>query len=94
MMVNNNTYTNKTNNHLSPKIIEHEKDDDTPVYNVGNPDSSLGPSHKYGGVKPINGISNLLIIVCFIFILPAIIYIYIYYVWCGLRTISLAKSVT
>jgi hypothetical protein len=28
-MVNNSTYTNKTNNHLSPKIIEHEKDDDT-----------------------------------------------------------------
>jgi hypothetical protein len=65
-----------------------------PVYNVENPDSSLGPFHKYGGVKPINEISNLLIIVCFIFILPVIMHRYIYYVWCGIRTISLAKSVT
>ena len=76
-MVNNYTYTNKTNNLLSPKIIEHEKDDDTPVYNVGNPDSSLGPSHKYGGVKPINGISNLLLIVFYIHIARHYIYLYI-----------------
>jgi hypothetical protein len=38
-MVNNSTNINKTNNYLSPQIIEHIK---TMTYGTRNPDSGLG----------------------------------------------------
>jgi hypothetical protein len=40
VVVNNFTNINKTNNHLSPQIIEYEKE------YVGNPGPSLGKAQK------------------------------------------------
>jgi ribosomal protein L18 len=45
-MVNNSNNINKTNNHISPQIIEHKKDHDI-IYVDGNPGSGLGQAHKY-----------------------------------------------
>ena len=56
MMVNNNsTNINKTNNYLSPQLIEHEKKD------VGNPGpgNCLGQAQKCGRFKELNEISTL-----------------------------------
>jgi hypothetical protein len=47
-MVNKSTNINKTNNHLSPQIIEHNK---TTSYDVVNPVPGLGQAH--GVVKPV-----------------------------------------
>jgi len=46
---------NKTYNHLSPHISEHEQN--TTTYGVRNPGPGLGQTQTCGGVKP-NG-SNL-----------------------------------
>jgi len=54
-MVNNSTNINKTNNDLSPQIIELKKR----LKYVGNPDPGLRQAQKYGRVKPIIGIPNL-----------------------------------
>jgi len=55
-MTNNSTNINKTNNILSPQLIEYKKD-----YNIslGNPGSGFRQAHKCGGVKPVNGIPTL-----------------------------------
>ena len=55
-MVNNSTYINKTNNHLSPQIIGHLKDI---AHRVGNPGPGVGHAHKCGGVKQANDIQTL-----------------------------------
>jgi hypothetical protein len=44
---------NKTNIHLSPKIIEHKKNT---TYDDGNPSPDLEQAHKCGGVKLVYGI--------------------------------------
>ena len=41
LTVNNSTYINKANNHLSPQLIQHKK---TSAYDVGNPYCVLGQS--------------------------------------------------
>jgi hypothetical protein len=56
MMVNNSTNINKINNHLSSLLTEHKKN---MTYDVGNPDSGIGQAQKCGGVKPVNGIPTL-----------------------------------
>ena len=43
MMINNSTNVNKTNNHLSPQIIEHNI--------IRNPDPGLGLALKRGRVQ-------------------------------------------
>jgi hypothetical protein len=43
-MVNNSSNINKTNNHLSPQIINPKK---TTTYEVGNPGPFLGQTQKY-----------------------------------------------
>ena len=43
-MVNNSININKMNNHLSPRIIDHNKQ--TTTYNVRNPGSGLGQAQK------------------------------------------------
>ena len=51
MLVNNSTNINinKTNNHLSPWLIEHKK---RPWHmHGGNPSHSLGQAQKYGGLN-------------------------------------------
>jgi hypothetical protein len=45
-MVNIFTNISKSNNHLSPQIIQHKKDND--IYGVGNQGSGLGQTQKYG----------------------------------------------
>ena len=56
-MVNNSTNNNKTNNHRSPRTIEHK---DTPqTYGFGNPGPCFGQAQKCGRVKPVNGIWTL-----------------------------------
>ena len=50
-MVNNFNNINKTNNHISPQIIEHKK---TTSYNVGNPGTCLEQIQICGGIKPVN----------------------------------------
>jgi hypothetical protein len=52
-MVNNFTNINKTNNHLSPKLIVHKK---IMTYDVGDASLGLGQARKSGGIKPVNGI--------------------------------------
>ena len=44
---------NKTNNHLSPQIIENKK---TTTYDVCNQDHVLEQAQKCGRIKPFNGI--------------------------------------
>jgi hypothetical protein len=58
-MVRNVTDTNKTNNYLTPKIIEHRK---ATIYEVGNPGPGLWYAQKCGGAKPVYEISILLLI--------------------------------
>ena len=41
MLINSTNY-NKTNNHLSPLLIEHKKRPQYMTYDVGNPGPSLG----------------------------------------------------
>jgi hypothetical protein len=48
---------NKTNNHISPQIIEHITN--TTIYDAGNTGPGLGQANKYGRVKPVNGISTI-----------------------------------
>ena len=55
-MVNNSTYINKTNNHLSPQIIGHLKDI---THRVGNPGPGVGNAHKCDGVNQANEIQTL-----------------------------------
>ena len=50
-MINNFTNINKTNNHLSPQLVEHM----TLEIQV----LALEQEQKYGGVKPVNGIPIL-----------------------------------
>ena len=52
---NNSTNINKTNNDISPKIIEHRR----PTYEVGNTGPLLGQGQTYGGFKLVNGIKIL-----------------------------------
>jgi hypothetical protein len=40
------TNISKLNNHLSPQIIQHKKDND--IYGVGNQGFGLGQTQKYG----------------------------------------------
>jgi hypothetical protein len=56
-MVKNSTNINKTNNHISPQIIEHITN--TTIYDAGNTGPGLGQANKYGRVKPVNGISTI-----------------------------------
>ena len=44
MLISNSTNINKTNNHLSPQIINPKK---TTTYEVGNPGPFLGQTQKY-----------------------------------------------
>ena len=53
-MVNNSININKTNNHVSPQLIDHKK---TTAYDIGNTVLGLGQAHKCGIVIPVNGIS-------------------------------------
>jgi len=55
-MVNNSTNINKMNNHLSPQLIEHKKNQ---WHDFGNPGAGLEQAHSCGRVKPINGIPIL-----------------------------------
>jgi hypothetical protein len=50
-MVNNSTNITPHLNSLNTKM--------TMKYNVVNPGPALGQAHKYGGVKPVNGIPTL-----------------------------------
>ena len=50
VVVNNSTNINKTNNHLSPQLTEH--DDKTKTYPDWNPGHDLGRSYKCCEVKP------------------------------------------
>jgi hypothetical protein len=61
-MVNNSTNINKTNNHLSPQIIEHKKkhkkkQNKTTAYNIVN--CGLRQLQRCSDVKPVNDITNL-----------------------------------
>ena len=56
-MVNNSTDINKTNNHLSPQLIEHKNKNMT--YDIGNLSPYLGKAQKCGRVKLVNGIPTL-----------------------------------
>ena len=64
-MVKNPSNINKTNNYISPQIIEHKK---TTTYDVGNPRPGMGQTQQCGEL-------TLLIIIVFqppldIWILP------------------------
>jgi hypothetical protein len=54
-MVINSININKKNNYFSSELNSLNTKI-TPTYDVGNPDPGLGQAHKYGGVKPFNGI--------------------------------------
>lgn len=54
VMVNNFTYINNTDNHLSPELIKHEKDHDK-----GRPGPGMGQTWKWGGAQPDAGIPTL-----------------------------------
>ena len=54
---NNYTNINKTNNHLSSQVIEHNKHIIT--RGIGNTDPGLGQSQKCGRIKSVNGIPTL-----------------------------------
>jgi ATP/ADP translocase len=56
-IVNHSININITNNHLSPKFIEHKKK--TMTYGIGNQGSGLGQAQIYDRVKPVNGIPPL-----------------------------------
>ena len=53
LMVNNSTNINKTNNHLSPQLIEYKK---ITTDEVGNLGPCLGQVKKCGGVKSLIGL--------------------------------------
>ena len=57
MIINNSTYINKINNHLSHKIIEHKKN--TMIYCIRNLAPGLGQAQKCGGIKLVNGVTTL-----------------------------------
>jgi hypothetical protein len=48
-MDNNSNNINKTNNHLSPQLIEQKN---TMIYDIGNPGPGLGQAQICGVVKP------------------------------------------
>jgi hypothetical protein len=52
-MINNFLNVNKTNNHLSPQIIEQKIK--TMTYDNGNSGLGLRQAQTYGMVKPLNG---------------------------------------
>ena len=56
-MVNNSIKINKTNNHLSPELLDYKKK--TRTYDVVNPGPGLGQAQKCGGVISVNGIPSL-----------------------------------
>jgi hypothetical protein len=63
--VHNSTNINKANNHLS---LEHEKEIQK-TYDVEIPFRSwLGIAHKWGGIKPVNGIPNHSLLIMHVFI--------------------------
>ena len=47
---------NKSNNHLSPEIIEHQKK--TMIYNIRNLGPVLGPTQNCGEAKPLYRIKD------------------------------------
>jgi hypothetical protein len=53
MMINNSTNINKRTITSHLNSLNKKK---TTVYGVGNPDSGLGQTYRYDGVKPVNGI--------------------------------------
>ena len=53
LMVNNSTNINKTNNYLSPQLIEYKK---ITTDEVGNLGPCLGQVKKCGGVKSLIGL--------------------------------------
>jgi hypothetical protein len=61
LMVNDFTNINKTKNHVSSQILEQKNK--TTTYEVGNPGPGWGQAQKCGGVKPVNGIITLLLVV-------------------------------
>ena len=72
MTVNNFTYINKTNNHLSHQINDHKN---TMSYKDSDADPGLGQERTCGGVKPnppllIIRISNIKTIINYIDSLP------------------------
>ena len=52
-MVNNSTYINKTNNHLPPQTIDHQKKPMT--FGVRNPGICLGRAQKCGRDNQLMG---------------------------------------
>ena len=48
-MVNSSTNINKTNNHLTPQLVDKKKK--TTTYDVGNPDPGLGYAQKCTGIS-------------------------------------------
>jgi hypothetical protein len=53
VMVNNSTYINKTNNHLPPQTIDHQKKPMT--FGVRNPGICLGRAQKCGRDNQLMG---------------------------------------
>jgi hypothetical protein len=51
VIVNNFTNINKTNNNLSPEIIEHKKN----TLGIRNAGPGWGLAQKYSEGKPVNG---------------------------------------
>ena len=52
-MSNNSININKTNNNLSPKIIDQQYRR-WKAYDVGNSGAGLGQAQKCGGIKPVD----------------------------------------
>jgi hypothetical protein len=57
-MVNNFTNINKTNNHLSPKLIVHKK---IITYDVGDASLGLGQARKVVGLNRLMGSQSVII---------------------------------
>jgi hypothetical protein len=51
--LSDSTNTYKTNNHLSPQIIEYKKRIMTYIYGIGNPGPGLGQAPKCGRVNQV-----------------------------------------
>jgi len=72
-MVINSTNINKTNNHISPQIIEHKKDHNIWLF---NPVPGLGQVEKCGRVKPVNRIHTLVMGLWYLMPLSTIFQLY------------------